>query len=185
MTIPEELIMRHLDMLLTSSDPGDSMHHLHVITAPPGAIGPLGLPDEKKLETTVYALAPTSPDVQNFTADVIATAAMEARAADNLILFAALSQEVWTVKLDKGDAASLELSRRLQRESRLHEHPAAVEVTIVYAASRDGRRWRGRRWLTGPNAGTTQDAELLVGPPHPNEGNGVACAPLVRRLVGL
>lgn len=179
--IPEDLIMRHLDLLLTSSEPGAILHHLVVVAAPiVAAVGPLGLPDEAQLKTNIYAIAPDKTvDVERFIAKVIMASAVEAADASTVILFAGLSQEVWTAPMD-------EQTRRLINEHRqLSTHPEAAEVTVVYGASRDGRRWRGRRWLTGPKAGTTQNVDLLVGQSDPHEGNGVTCAPLVRRLVGI
>lgn len=178
--IPEDMIMRHLDLLLTSSEPGATLHHLHVIAAPPGAIGPLGLPDEKQLDVTVYGIAPTGDvDVPHFIAQVIAGAAIEADRKGLAVLFAALSQEVWSV--DPPD----DLCRRLSREGRLPTHPRAAELTMVYGASRDGRRWRGRRWLTGERAGTTEDVDVLVGRPQVGEAPGMTAAPLLRRLAGI
>lgn len=180
MTIPEDMIMQHLGMLLTSSEPGAAIHHLHVVSAPHGAFGPLGLPDETQLHSTIYAIAPTEDvDVQEFIATVIKAAAVEAHNNGAAPLFAALSQEVWTADPVDG------LARRLAREGQLHTHPGAAEVTIVYGASRDGRRWRGRHWLTGPKAGTTEAATLLVGRPHPHEAPGITYAPLLRQLVGI
>ncbi len=58
-----------------------------------------------------------------------------------------------------------------------------VEATILYGACRDGRRWKGVRFLTGPKAGTTKDVELLVGQPSPDEAFGAAN--LLRKLVGM
>lgn len=174
------MIMQHLDSLLTGSDPGDQMHYLHVIAAPVGAVGPLGLPDESQLKSTVYAIAvDQSVSVQEFVGKVIMAAAVEAAQANTVVQFAALSQEMWTVSpMD-------ELAQRLARQGRMHTHPRAAEVTLVYAAARDGRRWRGRRWLTGPKAGTTENIDLLVGPPQPQESFGITAAPLLRRLVGI
>ena len=184
--IPEDMIMRHLDLLLTNSEPGATMHYLHVITAPPGAVGPLGLPDEEQLEAHVYAIAPdqTTVDVGEFIAQVIMGAAVEADRKNSVVLFAALSQEVWALTSTE-EEDDLELVRRLSREGRVHEHPAAAEATLVYAASRDGRRWRGRRWITGAKAGTTEDVDILVGRPQPGEAPGITAAPLLRRLAGI
>jgi len=179
MTIPEDTITQHLDTLLTSSEPGATMHHLHVIAAPTGAVGPLGLPDEKQLDVTIYAIAPTEDvSVEEFIGKVVMAAAAEAHDKGTRVLFAGLSQEAYTVSpMD-------DLGLRLVREGRLSEHPDAAEVTIVYAAAADGRRWRGRRWLTGPRAGTAEPIEVLAGRPQPGEGQGVTAAPLIRRLVG-
>lgn len=180
MTIPEDTIMSHLNTLLTSSSPGATMHHLHVVAAPVSAIGPLGLFDPKQLDTTIYAMAPDQcVDVEEFIANIIMTAAFEAHEKGNAVLFAGLAQEIWSV--DPID----ELAEHLGKMRRLHEHPNVAEVTVAYGACRDGRRWRGRRFLTGPKAGTTEDVDLLVGRPQPHEAHDMPSAPLVRRLVGL
>jgi hypothetical protein len=177
--ISEELIMSYLNNLLESSEPGATMHHLYVVSAPAGAVGPLGLPDESQAGLSVYAIAPTAEvDVEQFIARTVATAGTEHAAKGRVVLFAALSQEAWAVKTM--DA----LARRLLAEGRLFEHPDMVEMTMVYGACRDGRRWRARRWLTGADAGQTEDVELLVGRVDPREGRGPA-TPLVRKLVGL
>lgn len=177
------MIMGHLDILLSSSDPGDVLHHLHVIAAPRGAIGPLGMPDETQLKSTVYAIAAdiAVESVESFIAKVIMTAAADCAKNGEQPMFAALNQEVFALA---GEGRPDELARRLHKEGRLFEHPDAAEATLVYATCRDGRRWRGRRWLTGPKAGQTEDVELLVGRPDPREGKGLP-ATLMLNLVGL
>lgn len=181
MSIPEAMIMRHLDMLLTGSEPGSALHHLHVIAAPLDKYGPLGLLAEADLRTAVYAIAYTQEagcTLDEFIGRIIRYASIEHAKNRQLILFAALSQEIWQVEpLD-------DLARQLIRQGRLYEHPNMAEITVVYAACSDGRRWLGRHWHTGPRAGETSDATVLVGRPHPREAPGAA-ASLVRKLVGL
>lgn len=175
MSIPEETIMQYLNQLLSSSESGDSLHHLYV-AATPAEVGPLGLPAETEL--TVYAIAPTDDvDAQQFFAKVIAAAGVDHAEKRKSILFAGLSQEAWTVE------SRDDLARSLMEQGRLFEHPDAAEVTIVYGVCRDGRRWRGERWVTGPKAGQTANVELLVGRPDPQEGYGMG--PLMRALVGM
>jgi hypothetical protein len=185
--ISEDTIMGHLDMLLTGSEAGATLHHMHVIAAPRGQVGPFGVPDESQLHTTVYAIDVAAPDkdgkfnVEEFIAKVVMAAAVDANKAGRLVVFAALSQEVWIVERDHNDAHA----QQLMQEGHLDEHPAAVEVTVVYGACRDGRRWRGQRWLTGPKAGSTEHVDLLVGAPRPGEAFGMdRTASLLRRLVG-
>jgi len=182
MSIPEDLIMRHLNMLLSSSVPGSALHHLHIVSRVAGAVGPLGLSFEQQLETDISAIAPDSPASGERPEEFIARSirAAGARLVDQgrEVLFAGLSEEGWFV--ERMDA----LGRRLQREGRLAEHPDVVEATGVYAACRDGRRWRGRRWLTGPKAGQSDDLELLVGRPTRGEGRLFA-EPFLLALVGL
>lgn len=157
--------------------------------APPNGFGPLGLPDESKLDVSVYGLAPTfrddgtnhTHDVQAFTARVIAAAAAEHRAKRNTPLFVGLAQEMFMLHADYMD----ERARALQDKGHLHEHPDAVEATFIYAAASDGRRWRGRHFLTGARAEEPPVLDLIVGRPRRNEGNGIGVAPHLRRLVGI
>jgi hypothetical protein len=185
-TIPEDMIKRHLDSLLGNSDPGDSLHHLHVVAADKGATGPLGVVSESALGVYVYAIAYDKasadsrwPNAEAFIRDTIKAAYIDHAKEGRVILFAGMSAEIWGIERGKNDA----LSERLLAAGRLQEHPNAVEATYVYAACRDGRRWRGTRYLTGPKAGTT-DVEVIVGPQFPGE-SALPMAPWVRHLVGL
>lgn len=181
--LSEDTIMRHLDNLLSSSEPGAEIHHLHVVEAPLGAVGPLGLFDEEKTRVCVYAILPTGDvDPEEFAMQVVVSAAVEADKRNNVVVFAGLSQEMVGLKNEDVD----DLARRIRAENRsLIEHPKAFEATVLYAACRDGRRWTGRRFLTGDLAGTTEGVETLVGAPDRNEGAIVRAAPALRRLVGI
>lgn len=180
MSIPEDMIIDNINMLMTSSEGGDTLHHLHVVTAPRDAIGPLGIPDEKQLSVAVYVIAPDETvDAQRFIMDVVLSAAANAFRRGDVILFAALSQEAWTV--DPMD----DLAEKLLHDGRLQDHPNVAKMTVVYAACRDGRRWRGRHYITGPKAGTVEDVDLLVGAPLRGEAFGMPSGGLVRGLVGL
>jgi hypothetical protein len=92
------------------------------------------------------------------------------------IMFAGLALEVWC-------AESRDRSV-MAHSGPVSEHPDAAEVTMVYAACRDGRRWIARRYLTGPRAGETVGPEILIGSLNPNEGWGMPTQ-LVWSLVGL
>lgn len=183
MSLPEDEIMKHLNHLLTSSSPGDELHHLHVIAVPADAVGPLGTADRDKQHVSVYAIAAdhasSGERPEQFVARTVMAAALHAAQAGQVVLFAGLTQEAWAV--DPMDKLAVEL----QRKQRLDEHPNVGELTLMYAATRDGRRWRGRRWLTGPQAGQTKDIETLVGRPTDSEAWGIFAAPLVRKLVGM
>lgn len=181
-SISEEQVMAHLDWLMTRSEPGSEMHHLVVASVPPGAVGPLGLPDGGKVEVSVAAIAPVgAEETERFILRSIVATGVELRGKGHEILFVAFGQEFWMVAPQDRD----ELARRLEARGRLHEHPAVVEATVVYAACRDGRRWQGRRWLTGPRAGETDSVDLLVGGVVAGEGLGMPVAPVLRRFVGL
>lgn len=178
--IDEERIKSYLDNLLLTSDAGDSLHHLFVVTAP-AERGPLGLVDESKTALKIYGIAAQVDETEraaDFVKEVVMAAAVEAHKEREAVVWAGLSQEVFMV-----DGAFNDDARRLHQEGRLNEHPDAAEATVVYAACADGRRWRGKRWLTGPKAGTTEDVDLLVG--RPTKGEGYGADGLIRKLVGL
>lgn len=188
MPLPDELITSHLDQLLGSSDPGDCLHQLHVVAAPADAFGPLGVPPEDRLKTSIYAIAAdTKPGVstEEFIGKVIGAAAVEHVTRQEVVLFAALRQEMNIVSLEPGDDAGRVEAKRLASEGRLKEHPDAAEVTVVYGVCTDGRRWQGMRWLTGPKAGTSKGFDVLTGPSTAREGYAVACAGMMRMLVGM
>lgn len=174
--------MKQLDMLLTGSEPGASLHHLHTLVCPAAAVGPLGGYDPASVQFDVHAFAPAGDrgfDTAGWLARAIAATGRHYAGRGKAVLFAGLAQEVWSVRpMD-------ELARRLNREGRLEEHPGAVESTLVYAACHDGRRWRGRRYLSGPQAGTADGVATLVGRLDAYEAYGMPAAPHLRRLVGL
>lgn len=178
--IPEEMIKSHLDWLMTGSEPGAILHHLVTLTAPPGALSPLGLVDEKQLHTDIAALAPTEAvDVEQFIVTAIGNEKIRQHREGAQVVFAALGREDFTAPMD-------ELGLQLRQQGRLQDHPEAAEVTRVYAVCRDGRRWRGQHWLTGPRAGGTLDEPvMLVGRFDRQEGPGPAVTRAMLRLVGL
>lgn len=178
MTISEDLIMKHLNLLLENSDPGDMIHHLHVVAAP---LDDSGVPDLNRLATTVYAIMMSGPEDETMIEKVMVHAAVSHSQSNQAIVFAALSQEAWVA--EAADPETIHELVRLSSEGRLAEHPDTHEATLVYAACRDGRRWRGRRWLTGPKAGKTEDVALIVGRVEQDEGAGVETANQLLRLV--
>ncbi len=177
---PEKMISETLDQLMLNSDVGDALAHLYVLAAGPGAITPLGAVDESKIGVDFAIITPAGVEPEAYAAAYLKRLQAEKRAAGEQVLFAGLSQEVWLVPPEDWD----EQAFRLRAQGRLGEHPKMVEVTMVYAAAADGRRWSGRRWLTGAQAGKVE-AYVLEGEPTPLEGMGLVCAPVLRRLVGL
>jgi hypothetical protein len=180
-SMPEKMIKDSLELLLTQSDAGDVLAHLHVFTAGPDAIGPLGTVDESKIGLHVYVIDAPEGDPEGFAAAHLERVRREKLAAGQRVLFAAMSQEAWLVPKDDWD----EQAGRLLAQGRLFEHPKMVEVTLVYGAAADGRRWSGQRWLTGPKAGEFENTFELTGPVAQLEGRGMVCAAVLRRLVGL
>lgn len=161
--ISDDKIEGYLDTLFGHSDPGDVMHHLLVASAEPADHNALGLPNPDKLAVTLYAIAPDNTvNADQFVSKTIAAAIAEAHDKQATIYFAALAMEVHAVAAD-GNEATENLARRLGADRKLQEHPAAVEVTRLYAACRDGRRWTGDHILTGPRAGTIDGPQVRVG----------------------
>jgi hypothetical protein len=180
-TIPEEDITRHLNYLLEQADPGDSMHHLIVVADENyGKVGPLGLPAEPKPSVSFFMLAADQSvePVEVFIAKAIAGVALDHTSRGETIVFAALSQEVWAIE-DPDEADHKQIAA-----GRLNENPDAAEATFVYGASRDGRRWHSRRWVSGPKAGQTEDVDIITGPVVGPEMFGLRTGVLMRRLVG-
>lgn len=180
MPIPEEEINKHLEFLLTNSDPGDALGAMHIVTCPRT---PLGQPDVDKREASVFVMAfgPTDDGMtpEDYVILTVANADQRFRDANQIPLFAGLKQEMFSVEPFDEQAADL-----IRAGKSIGEHPRAGELTVVYAAARDGRRWLGRRWLTGPQAGTTEGPALLKGPQDPHEGLG-HMSRAVRKLVGI
>lgn len=181
--IPEEQISKYLDMLLTKSDPGDSIHTLLTVAAPKDAGGPFGFATEDQQKINMYALAyvdgQTADTLEQFIGKAMLAAIAEHGRQDEVILFAALSLEMQGV--EKVD----ELAVRLAKEGRIAEHPDLCEATLVYATCRDGRRWQGTRFLTGAKAGDTFGPDVLTGPvDHQKEYHGKHGF-LLRRMVGI
>lgn len=180
--IPEDMITRHLNMLLHDSKPGAEMQYLHVVSTPNDATsGPFGIPEESKLEVVIAAIVPDAPTPQAMPAWIRkACTGIYAKHVNEgkTVMFAAIGQEVWTAPND-------ELCRRLQASGSLSDHPEAAEMTVVYGACRDGRRWRGYRYLTGPNASQTAEIAMLIGPSTWEETAGIIAAPIIHRMVGI
>lgn len=172
--------MAHLNWHLTQSEPGSALHHMSVLRAPSSALSPFGLIDETKIKMEMWCIVPDGPRPEELIAGAMAQATVKALRNGEPIVLAVFSQQMWGVEPPD------DLSRRLVAEGKpLAEHPRVMEVTVLYAAAVDGRRWRGRRYLTGPRAGETQDATLLVGTPVRGESHGIAPERLMRAMVGM
>jgi hypothetical protein len=137
MSIPEDAIMFQLGMLIGDTD---TSHYLHVVATEPGA------PDGE-FGTAVYVIDPVKDGAP--AADGITTTITQARLDHDrrgaTIHFIALNQRMWIVPAERADP----MAHQLQHEGWLSEHPHAAEVSVVYAAARDGRRWRSRPYGSG------------------------------------
>ncbi len=180
MSIPEEMISKHINGLLGNSNAGDSAHTLYIVAAPAGAdVGPFGLVDDSKLEMTVAMLAyEKTPEMTmgQFMTGAFLRIRADHKSAGKTILFAGLALETWWAESDDPSI--------MAHRGSIADHPDAAEVTMVYAACRDGRRWSARRYLTGPRAGESVDPTILVGRLNPREGYGMPVE-LVWQLVDL
>jgi hypothetical protein len=179
--ISDALIIRYLNELLMTSKPGASIHHLLVASFDPSARNALGLVDD--VDVTMYAIAPDSDKPEVFIAKALRAAAVQQqRTARRMPWFAGLAIEAFGLVDRPGDEVAENRARRMAFDGKLSDHPDAVEITTVYAAARNGLRWTGRRYLTGPRAGETDDVTTLIGAISPEEQG--QRQQLVRALVG-
>lgn len=146
----------YLTVLFGHSEPGQTIHHLLVAATEPGVDRP---------DVSVFGILPTEDvNPEEFIAQTIAVAILEAMKAGRSIHFAGLAVEAHAVFYpDDGNEVTENLARRLHADHKLQEHPEAVEVTRLYAAARDGRRWVGEHFLTGPYAGRVSGPTVVAG----------------------
>lgn len=162
--ISDEKIDRYLGNLFGNSEPGAVIHQLLLAASEPGTeLSALGVP---KLKLSMIAFAPTGKvgfDAESWVTGQARRVIRDMRLAGSTIYFAALVMEIHAVE-DDGDEVTENLARRLQADRLLQQHPAVVEVTSLYAACSDGRRWVGEHVLTGRRAGTVIGPQVLTGP---------------------
>lgn len=182
--IPDDLVGEYLATLFGRSEPGDRLHHLLLATAEPDGHTALGLPDPARHRVTFYAIAPDGgdEDAELFVAKTITAAVVHAREAGATAYFAGLAMEVHAV-VDDGNEVTENLARRLHADRKLAEHPSVCEMTWLYAACRDGRRWTGQHYLAGPKAGTICGPTLRTGALTPQEAGTHQW--LIRLAVGM
>ncbi len=163
------------------SEPGAVMHWLIVVRE---GRGPLGQPEPK---TDVYAIAPVfdnASDSEKFIASTVYGAAHDPKAVGPVVL-AVFTMELTHVTMDDGaDEVSDNRARVLQASGHLEQHAKAVEVTRLYAAAADGRRWTGMHWLTGSRAGQI-DGPTCHGPGSRADLDSWSFARMIRATVGL
>lgn len=170
-------MQRSIDLILSmfgTSDPGDSLHQLVILVGN----------TDRKPEVHVYALAPTDDvDVRDFVTNTARRIILEMRQKNQVALFAMLVLEINTRIVDPENTEEINRCREMVRNRILDQHPEAREVSLMYAAASDGRRWTGWHELTGPKAGYKDGPTLLEGPLTQNEimWNGV----IVRQIVGI
>ena len=182
--IPDDMIDKYIGGMLNNSSAGDSMHQLLISSATPGGYNAFGLPDQDKLKATMYGIIPTAEvEPEGFVAQTVRTAIAEQREAGLTPIFAALTIEAYSIVTRPTDEVAENLARRLVADDKLDEHPDAVEVTMLYAACRDGRRWAAQHILTGPRVGETIGPTNRIGPLEHAERRPVRW--LVRSVVGL
>jgi hypothetical protein len=161
--IPDDVIEGYLGVLLGQSTPGQALHHFLIAAADPADCTILGLPQPDKLKVSMYAIAPDSTvDPDRFVAQAMTAAVVELRQNSQVVYFTGLAMEVYGVVND-GTEVTQNLARRLIADRKLEEHPSSFEATRLYAACRDGRRWTGEHFLTGPRAGTILGPTMRVG----------------------
>ena len=178
--IPDDAIDGYLSAIFGDSEPGAMLHTMLLAVAEPET-GPLGLP---KIATTLYAIDPSGPNGGDpFVAKAIRAAVAEKLREGCVIEFAGLAIEAHIVDIPDNDEVAENKARVMHGDRRLSEHPAAVETTVLFAACRDGRRWTGMHYLTGPKAGTVLGPELHQGTLVDQEQGRYAR--LIRSAVGI
>jgi hypothetical protein len=163
-SIPDDKIEGYLKFLFDQVLPGQVLHHLLVATADPAGDGALGLPDPEAVTVSVYAMVldkEGTMTIDQLIERTIVRAGLDAQRAGRVVHFAGLATETHAVVTY--DERSREAAARLLAGRRLQEHPDAVEAVWLYAACRDGRRWSGRRFVTGPRAGTVWGPDPQTG----------------------
>lgn len=142
----------------------------------------LGTP---QLVTELCAIAPTYDNANTnarFTRQAIISAVAKQQQQPVL---AVLTMEVFDVCLPPGtDEVAKNQARVLHARGRLGEHQAATEVTMLYAAAADGRRWTGTHHLTGPRAGEQDGPTSQLRGTRSREDDG-PMARMIRAAVGL
>lgn len=158
-----EVVEDYLRILFGRSDPGDTIHHLLIASCPPEDRTALGGVQTDKLQLSMYAIAPVGPiDVERFIAQSIRDAIAQQRRDGLVPYFAGLAREMLHLDIE-GDEVAENRARRMRADGKLQDHPDAAEVTLLYAACTDGRRWVGEHVLTGAKAGTVVGPELRNG----------------------
>jgi len=189
MGLPTELVMTDEEIsdclahLLTTSNPGDTLHHLLLV---PEVRTPLGVAEIGP--STMVVIDEAMRD-ETFLPRAVMSAILNA-ARKGRIIFAALALEVFAIydsDMAGADEASENRARRLAADHLVGQHEKAVESTLLYAAAADGRRWTGDRIITGDRAGLTVGPELIrPGERHPADYYPKGPVPrLIRAAVGL
>lgn len=158
MTVPDDEILKTIDWMLRSSEPGDALHHLYLAHLDRDPLGRSCL-----VHAMVAAIAAEkaegleSPDT--FIPKAIVTTIKQTTTDHGPLYLVVLALEVF-----RGD----------------------VEATQVYAAVADGRRWYGAHYLTGPRAGQVDGPHALPsGAPLAEAERVMPHARLVRQAVRL
>lgn len=150
--LPDSITGAYLGTVFGRSEPGEAMHRLLVATAPPGSSTMFGLPDLSAAFIMIAPVGGSAVEADQFVNQSVMAAIVDARRKGTVIHFAGLAMEMHGVAYD-GNEVTENRARVLLADGRLEEHAAAVEVTKLYAAARDGRRWTGVHTLTGARAG--------------------------------
>jgi hypothetical protein len=183
--ISDDMIDKYIDVLFGHSKPGAMLHNFLIVSVdreqPTDA---LGLIPTDALKSALYAIdsvGETPPEA--LIAQTMTAAVVQRIENRELPVFAGLAIETHAVLKGPRDQAAEQLARQLHGQRRLHEHPDVVEVTMLYAACIDGRRWTGEHILTGPRAGEAPYVTTEVGPLSPYERGQLSY--MVRMIVGL
>lgn len=180
--LTDDQVSSYIDSIFGNSKPGDSLHHFFVASAAIKDCDAFGNPPPDKIVVQFCFLAPdASVDVSRFMQESILMTGRKLQQDGHRAFFAGLSMEVNAVinpPVNEHNAIDT-----LYAQRRLSEHPLSVEITTLYAAARDGRRWTGQHTLTGPNAGAKTGPTVRTG--HISRDERSVANAIVRGVVGL
>jgi hypothetical protein len=142
-----------------TSEPGAWISYLYVVTTEADKTDPM---------ICVGAIAPQSPNEDaGLMESFIKQQKEEARKKNRLVSYVMMILETTILTVDvrsSEDEKKIDDVGLLLQQHRLHEHKESCEVTLMYAACTDGRRWFGKHDLTGPTASQKLGPKLMTGP---------------------
>jgi hypothetical protein len=178
--LDDDAALSTIQAVFGHSEPGAEIHSLVLVRK---GLTALGVPE---LVTSMDAIAPAydnALDAERFIDASIRSAAADPTQPQPLLAVfvmeaVSISEDVLADEVQENNA------RLLLAAGRLRQHSQAVELSRLYAAAADGRRWTGQHWLTGPQAGE------IEGPTQWDRGtrgplDGWIFGRVVRAAVGL
>lgn len=166
--VPEEQVQAIMAGMLEG---GPSTTHALRLGVDSGGTNALGVP---VLELVHVAIVPEGDrgglSVDDAIRQMINGAVAQARRLGrvHVAAFALEAHQYTGMDADAGGPGAQRRAAELAAERRLEEHPDAQEVTLLYAACADGRRWHGVRWH---GLGGHVDGPHVLAPRHVHQAD--------------